>query len=829
MIRFVGAFTAVMFLQAMLEAQVNSYELFQRQQRQTQQPGSPDPGDCIDCTPSDVLDRSTSTDSDQLYRNRDASDGTRSRSTVPTYRDGYPRSGTDRDQSENGMYKPAVPEPPTEFQRFVQSSTGRLLPIFGSALFDRIPSTFAPSDRVPMSADYVVGPHDEIELRVWGQVNFNEHFSVDTAGDIFLPQAGRVSVSGVKFAELRDVLRSALGRIYRNFDLSVNMGQLRSMQIFVLGQARRPGTYMVSSLSTLVNALFASGGPSSRGSLRNVQLKRSGKVVTTIDLYDLLLQGDKTKDVPLLSGDIIFIPDSGPRVAIEGSVESPAIYELKPGTTLGDVVSYAGGLALTAAGQRAIVERIDGHSALHSEDVELTAGGFATHPVGGDIIRILSVVPRFENTVSLRGNVADPVRMAWRSGMKISDLIPNRESLLTRGYWHEHNELLNQDEREATGSNKKADVTSSSSGEKLSEGSRTYLEEARNTAGGTSLAAATANVDAPIREFIRKNDVQPMAPDIDWHYAAIERLDSRNLTTHVIGFDLGKVVIDRDPSADMLLEPGDVVTIFSNADITVPKSQQTKYIRIEGEIKMAGVYSVGPGETLRDVVVRAGGMTPHAYLFGAQFTRESTRKEQQRRYSDFLDQLESDINQSAATLSGRIISAQQAGSADNTVSNERALVARLRQTSATGRIVLDLEPDSSGTAAIPKLPLENGDRFVVPSVPSTVNVVGMVYNQAAFLYASDLRLGDYLQDAGGPSRYADRWREFVIRADGSVVAREMRSRLFSSSFDSLRMYPGDTLVMPTNVTRTSLLRSLTDWSQVIANFGLGAAAINVLK
>jgi protein involved in polysaccharide export with SLBB domain len=617
---------------------------------------------------------------------------------------------------------------------------------------------------------------------------------------------GRISVSGVKFAQLREVLRSALGRVYRNFDINVNMGQLRSMQIFVLGQAHRPGAYVVSSLSTLVNALFASGGPSSRGSLRNVQLKRGHAVVTTLDLYDLLLQGDKTKDVSLLSGDIIFIPDAGPRVAIEGSVASPAIYELKPETTLGDIISYAGGLASTAAGQRAIVERIDKRSTLHSEDVELTPSGFATHPLEGDVIRILSIVPRFERTVSLRGNVADPVRMAWRAGMKVSDLIPNRESLLTRGYWNQRNQLLS------------------------SERTVVYKDETLNTTSDTSLAAATEKPDTPpIREFPRQFDMQPIAPDIDWHYATIERLNSQDLTTRVISFDLGKLVIDNDPSANLALEPGDVVTVFSNADIAVPRAQQTKYVRVEGEIKLAGVYSVLPGETLRDVVARAGGLTPHAYLFGLQFTRESTRKEQQKRYSDFLDQLESDINQNSAMLPGQVASSEQAAAAEGLIAKQRAQVARLRKTGATGRIVLDVAPDSRSITVIPALPLENGDRLFVPSIPATVNVVGMVYNQAAFLYDPDLRFGDYLQSAGGASRYADRRRAFVIRADGSVVSRDTRVRLFSSNFDSLRMYPGDVLVMPTNVLKTTLLRSLIDWSQIISNFGLGVAAVNVLK
>jgi polysaccharide export outer membrane protein len=768
MIRLVSVLRVAILLPGLLFGQTVADQLFQPRQTEIQQTPLPDvtPSDCIDCgSDGDNSPRQAKSDMDTPSGSSATPPSAKAQPLAPAAVN--PSHGTDRTP---GTSSQLVSEPETEFQRFVQSSTGTLLPNFGAALFEHVPSTFAPTDRVPTKADYVLGPGDQIEVRLWGQVNFTENCTVDTAGDIFLPRAGRISVSGVPFAQLLDIIRSSLGRVYRNFDLNVSMGQMRSMQIFVLGQARRPGTYTVSSLSTLVNALFVSGGPSSRGSLRNIQLKRGHTVVTTFDLYDLLLQGDKTKDAPLLSGDIIFIPEAGPRVAIEGSVASPAIFELKQDTTLGDAVNYAGGISSTADGQRAIVERIDKHSVLHSEDIGLTTSGLASHPLDGDIIRILSVVPRFVQTVSLRGNVADPVRKRWHIGMKVSDLIPNRESLLTRGYWHQHNQLLGS-----------------------------------GTAG------------------------QPMAPDIDWRYATIERLNLQSLATEVIAFDLGKLVIDHDPSADVVLEPNDIVTVFSVADISVPNAQQTKYVRIEGEVKLAGAYSVRPGETLRDVVVRAGGLTPQAYLFGALFTRESTRKEQQRRYTEFLDQMETEINQSSAALGSRVAPSEQAGSVQATIAAERAQIARLRRTGATGRIVLDVEPNSQGVDAIPGLPLENGDRFFVPNTPASVNVVGMVYNQATFLYGSDLRLIDYLQDAGGPLRYADRAREFVIRADGSVISREMRSRLFSGTFDSLRIYPGDTLVMPGNVSRTTLLRGLLDWSQVIANFGLGAAAVNVLK
>ena len=176
-----------------------------------------------------------------------------------------------------------------------------------------------------------------------------------------------------------------------------------------------------------------------------------------------------------------------------------------------------------------------------------------------------------------------------------------------------------------------------------------------------------------------------------------------------------------------------------------------------------------------------------------------------------------------------MVSAQQAATAQASISGQRTLVQKLRQTAASGRIVLDLQPDSGGLGALPTLPLENGDRLYVPSIPSTVNVVGTVYNQSAFLYEPDHRLGYYLQVAGGPSRYADKGHMFVIRADGAIVSKDSRSHLFANDFDSIRMYPGDTLVVPTNVSKTTVLRGLMDWSQVITNFGIGAAAVNVLK
>ncbi len=746
-----------------------------------------------------------------------------------------------------------VKEPLTEFQRYVEGSIGQVLPIFGASLFEHVPATFAPADRAPVGPDYVIGPGDELQVTAWGQINFSRRLVVDRTGQVYLPDVGQLGVAGLKYADAAPSFRANIGRFYKNFDLSVTMGRLRSIQVFVVGEARRPGNYTVSSLSTLVNAVFTSGGPSARGSMRDIELKRGDQTVRHFDLYDLLLHGDRSRDAGLVGGDVILIPAVGARAAIAGSVEHPGIYELTAATTLGDAIQLAGGVSPLAAGQEAILERVADGAALEVHRVSLTKMGLATQLQNGDIIRLLPVVPRFENAVTLRGNVADPGRFPWHSGMRISDLIPNQQVLLTRDYFTERNRFSIADESAKPELSKNPAMNQSTEipetdldGQPVAQGKlganplaqtvdhsltgarAQYREQNRNTQGDSSLAAATGEDGPPLRSFLPQNVIQPSAPEVNWEYAVIERLDKQTLSTTLIPFNLGKVVLKRDASEDRLLEAGDVVTIFSKADLSIPRTQQNKQVRLEGEIVMAGVYSVQPGETLRSLVARAGGLTPNAYLYAAQFTRESTRRTQQKRYDDFLNQLERDVNQGAANLSGRVISTEQAATAQASISSQRELVDRLRQVPVNGRIVLDLEPNSKGVNALPDVPLENGDRLYVPSRPLTMSVVGSVYEQAAFLYDEDLKVGDYLKKAGGPSRSADRSHMFVIRADGSVVAKSSNVGPFGRNFDSLSVHPGDTLVVPTYINKTTFVRGLMDWSQIFSNLALGAAAVNVL-
>ncbi|HZY63075.1 MAG TPA: SLBB domain-containing protein [Edaphobacter sp.] len=745
--------------------------------------------------------------------------------------------------------------PLTDFQQMVVATTGRTLPIFGASIFSgALPSTFAPAADITVTPDYIIGPGDELRLQVWGQVNLRGAYAVDRTGSISLPGVGAVHVAGLRFDQVTDFLRSKLATIYRNFDLNVNMGQLRSIQVFVVGQARMPGSYSISSLSTLLNALFASGGPLPQGSLRNIQLKRGGKTIVHFDLYDLLLHGDKSNDVQLAQGDVIFIPPVGAQIAVAGSVHNPAIYELKGETTLQQALQLAGGRTSIAVDSQARIERIDDHSSRSIMEVSLQQPG-AFQLQDGDVITINAIVDRFKNAVTLRGNVANPGRYVWHPGMRISNLIPNKDSLITRRYWQRQNDLgqmqLNYDpevKRNAHGFVQPVNPPSSTTSAEAmqdqgnaqapmatpqgqlvapasnvpppNQPANTPPVNASTSTGGNSVGAALAE---GIHRFPVRTDVTLSAPNIDWSYAVIERQSSRDLSTSLIPFNLGKLVLDGDQSQNLELMPGDVVTIFSTADIRVPTSEQTRFVRLEGEFVSAGVYSVAPGETLRHLLQRAGGFTPDAYLYASEFTRESTRRVQQQRLNEYADHLETQAAAVSAAGNAAALNAADAAAATAAASAAQAAIAQLRRSHPNGRIVLQLKPDSRGIDSVPDLQLEDGDTFIVPRVPANVSVEGEVYSANAFLYKRGRRTTDYLREAGGPDRQADMKHAFILRADGSVYSQQY------GNIKHATIFPGDTIVVPPKLQRTSILRSLVDIATVVGQFGIGVAAINVLK
>ena len=734
----------------------------------------------------------------------------------------------------------------TEFQKFLASTTGQVLPIYGAKLFQQVPSTFAPLDLTPVPSDYVIGPGDEIRIRVWGQVNFRADTRVDRSGEIYLPQIGQVQVAGMPFSLLDARLRSAIGRVYRNFDLTVDVGQIRAIQFYLAGEARRPGLYTVSSLSSLVDALFSSGGPSAGGSFRHIVLRRGGVQVADFDLYSLLVHGDKSKDATLQNGDVIFIPPAGPQVAMTGSIRNPAIYELRAGESMADALADAGGASVVAEQARISIERIDEHRDRSAMEIAWDAAGLATPLADGDLVRVFSIAPLYQTTVTLRGNTANQGRFSWHPGMHVSELIPDKDSLITRNYWWKRAQMgfpapEFQPLQTFPGLTQPSSpmelpipepVETGTGSEPALTGQEQRIAPGAAQRSGSAALAVEQPAHATSMPTTTRTEVGSVAPEIDWDYAVIERLDRPSLKTILIPFDLGKLVLRHDATQDRVLEAGDVVSIFSQGDIRVPIVQQTKFIHLEGEFVHAGIYTAQPGETLRDLVQRAGGLTAAAYLFGSEFTRETARAIQQRRMDEYVQTLEMQIQRGNLTLAasaGSSSAQDQASGAAAAQNSEQALLGRLRQMRATGRIVLEFKAGSSGLDILPDIALEDGDRFVVPPVPASINVVGSVYDQNSFLYENSRRAGTYLHLAGGPNRDADRKHIFIIRADGSVISREAESGIWGNEFDNLRMNPGDTIVVPEKTFKLSALRGVLDYSQLFSQFALGAAALSVVK
>jgi protein involved in polysaccharide export with SLBB domain len=731
------------------------------------------------------------------------------------------------------------PAQPSEFQKFVAESTGQLLSIYGADLFRNVPSTFSPDDLAPVTAGYIVGPNDEIRVRIWGQINFNGNLAVDRSGDIFLPQAGTIHVAGLPASALDQQVRTAVARVFRNFDLTAGIGRIRSVQVYVTGWARRPGAYHVSSLSSLIDALFASGGPSPQGSLRHIQLNRDGRMVADLDLYALLLRGDKSGDARLEPEDVLFIPPVGPQVAIFGSVETPGIYELRGAETVGDLVADAGQRSAVSSSGRISLDRVEQGKTLGAIQFPLDRAGLAVRLAGGDVLRLDPIIPAFGMTVTLRGNVANPGRYEMRPGMRLSDLLPDRNSLLSRDYWWKRSHLglpvpefepaistLGSNNQELDSPANKTILTAALTPDFQDKGSG-QDKPSGQPAGEVQRSSGTRSIASELGQT--RNRVQVTGAGINWAYAVIERQDPESLKTSLIPFDLGKLVLAHDPSQDLPLQAGDTVTVFSQSDIRVPLDQQTKYVNLEGEIAHAGVYSVEPGETLRDLVLKAGGLTGRAYLFGSEFIRESTRILQQQRLDEYIEtvSMEADRGSQKLAISGAS-TASASSEAAASASAAQDLIARLRQIKATGRVVLETSATSSSIDDIPAMDLENGDRFIVPFKPATVNVVGAVYDQNTFLFKSGLPVGQYLRMAGGPNRNADARNAFLIRADGSVISSRSANSAWNGGFSKVLLNPGDTIVVPEKMLRPSGLRQILDWSQMFSQLAVGAAAVAFL-
>jgi protein involved in polysaccharide export with SLBB domain len=612
-----------------------------------------------------------------------------------------------------------------------------------------------------------------------------------------------------------------------------------------------------------VNAIFASGGPASQGSLRHIQVRRDSATITDFDFYDLLIKGDKSKDVRLQPGDVIYIPHVGPLVAISGSVNTPAIYEMKDDSTLKDLIDDAGDLSNVADTSKVMVDRFVKHQARKTLEFPYDEQSRALPLQDGDIVRVFSIVPRFEDTVTLRGNVANPGRYPWKVGMRVRDLIPDAQALLTRPYWRNRAAIVNgrateypvAAERSRTILNQPRSEATSPAGRTAPSGtepapsnnpsveppqgmSTSNSSEAPNAQNQRSSANAPSDASLAARQRSQTpgetnqtsvgdvaDDVRRYAPEINWDYAIIQRVNPQDLSSKLIWMNPRKAILERDEESNLELQPGDIVTIFSQRDISVPQADRSQYVIVEGEVMRPGVYKLEANETLRSVLQRAGGLTSDAYVYGSLLTRESARVDQQKSLDELANTMEVQIRQQAVLAAA----GANPGDLNQILAAQESIINQLRNTRASGRVALPLKPKDKSISDFPNMVMEDSDRLAIPHTPSTVSVVGDVYNPGSFIFTSPNNAGSYLEIAGKGKPQSDMHHAFVLRANGVVIAANNVNGPFTGSqFSRIHLYPGDQIVVPYKLPTGAWIRSLQQWTAIASQLAITAAALAVI-
>jgi protein involved in polysaccharide export with SLBB domain len=319
--------------------------------------------------------------------------------------------------------------------------------------------------------------------------------------------------------------------------------------------------------------------------------------------------------------------------------------------------------------------------------------------------------------------------------------------------------------------------------------------------------------------------VRRYAPEINWDYAIIQRVNPIDLSSKLIWINPRKAIIEQDEASNLELQPGDIVTIFSQRDISVPQVERSQYVIIEGEVVRPGVYKLETNETLRSVLQRAGGLTPDAYVYGSQLTRESSRIDQQKSLDELANEMEVQIRQSAVIVAA----SSNPGDLGQMQAAQQAIIDKLRNTRASGRVALPVNPKDHNIDDYPNMIMEDSDRLVIPHIPSTVSVVGDVYNPGSFIFEPRNTAGGYLEIAGKGKPQSDMHHAFVLRANGFVVAANNVNGLFTGTrFDRIRLYPGDQIVVPYKLPTGAFVRGLRDWTQISSQLAITAAALAVV-
>ncbi|VUD66446.1 Polysialic acid transport protein KpsD [Thalassocella blandensis] len=713
------------------------------------------------------------------------------------------------------------------------------LKLFGYDIFQYGAESFTPATDIPIPADYILGPGDTIVVQLYGKENTTHTLTLNREGNVNFPNIGPVSLSGLSFDYMKNKIDEIVREQMIGVKSSVTMGSLRTIRIFVLGEAQIPGSYVVGSLSTMTNAIFASGGITKIGSLRNVQLKRAGKVITTLDLYELLLNGDTSKDSRLLPGDVIFIPPIGKTVGLAGPVKRPAIYELKHEKTVEQVIALAGGLLPTAYVPASKIERITDTGEKTLVNLDLSTEKGRTYKIqDADVLRIYSTLDTMRDIVKLEGHVKRPGGFAWRENIRFTDIVPTVDDLLPNPDIN-----IGLILREARSTRKlqvylfsPKDAFASPKGAldpilKPRDSVMMFnYEDDRSESLAEIVEQMKTQADFNNREqvvhvfgSIRFPGIYPATNDILTARELISLAgglsesalgSGAEITRYAIDQDRNRVVMHMDVDLNTQnpeILPGDTLRIKQ-----IPLWQKRESVEILGEVLYPGVYDILQGETLLDVIGRAGGLTQHAYAEGAIFSREELRALEQERLESLKGKIESDI--AAARLE------QSQNAKDINEAEAEEILKNIDRSEALGRMVIDLPAILNNPNSF-DFELADGDLLQIPRFKPSVTVVGEVQHPTSHFFNKQYSLKDYLEMSGGTKQNADKKRIYVVKANGRVYTPQ-RSVWFKSR--SKRLEPGDTIIVPIDTDRVDKLTMWGSVTTIMYQAALGVAAIGSL-
>ncbi|HCE2183342.1 OtnA protein [Vibrio parahaemolyticus] len=794
---------------------------------------------------------------------------------------------------------------------------------FGLDLFAGSPTTFAPISDVPVPADYTVGAGDEIVIQLFGKENTTHRLRVNRAGIINFPSLGPVQVAGMTFSDVRDSLNQRVKEQMIGVRSDISLGEMRTMQVFVMGDAYKPGAYTVSALTTISQAIYYSGGFSESGALRNVQLKRNGQVIRKLDMYDLLLKGDARNDIRLLPGDVVFIGALGNTISIDGEVNRPAIYEIKPGETYKQAIQMAGGFTANAYSDQIEVKRYAAKGARDALTLNFSQShDQQTKVKDGDAVNVLKKNEELTRYVQIEGDVRHPGYIEWKSGLRIADLFQSVDTSFNStadvSYAVVVREINPQRDIEVYQVNLANAILSPTSKDNLQLNSRDRvlvfnrfnnedldtladqqtvtkaktLEQAQLQAQQEQLkeqevmsssvavsSAASLEKDskqpkivfrgkeitkddfealkqntrrtllAPVLLQLQQQSRLGLAPQIAEVFGEVKHPGRYPITPRMtistlieaaggltynaftINAELARTVINsKDERASINVERIDLRQAIQGrtADDAIivgrdrlnilekPNVKLQSIVTLQGEVRFPGTYTVRQGETLGELLERAGGLTEFAHPQGAIFTREALRLQEQK----LLNQYAADMRAETAKKTFRADS--NMGSVISDPDKTLKFVEEASRSKALGRMVVQLNRILKDERSADFM-LEDGDFLFVPTFRNTVSIMGEVQVPITYLLDNKLDVDDYLNKAGGAKKQADEDRIFVVRADGSVYKPTL-GYWFGNNHEELKA--GDTIVVPIDTDYRDALSTWTAATQILYQTGV---AINALK